>query len=296
MTFVVSSPVSTPDFHGLRVLLLESRRRNEMASLVSTYGGNPVVAPALREVPLESNPEPLAFAEGLRRDAFDIVILLTGVGTRALLDVVQATGARDEFVAALARTKVIPRGPKPLAVLRELKITPWITVPEPNTWLELLAALDATGESLKGRHIAVQEYGVTNDDLIHALEARGADVTRVPVYRWALPEDTEPLQKAVAGIAQGDLDVAIFTTSVQIVHLMQIAETMGRADAVRDGLRRMVVASIGPTCTEALRNHGLAVDLEATHPKMGFLVREAAERAPQLLRAKRTTKDTKDAK
>ena len=151
----------TPDFQGLTVLLLESRRRNEMASLVSTYGGNPVVAPALREVPLESNPEPLAFADGLRRDAFDIVILLTGVGTRALLDVVQATGARDEFVAALARTKVIPRGPKPLAVLRELKITPWITVPEPNTWHELLAALDATGESLKGRRIAVQEYGVT---------------------------------------------------------------------------------------------------------------------------------------
>ena len=118
----------------------------------------------------------------------------------------------------------------------------------------------------------------------------------MPVYRWALPEDTEPLQKSVAGIAHGDLDVAIFTTSVQIVHLMQIAETMGRADAVRDGLRRMVVASIGPTCTEALRNHGLAVDLEATHPKMGFLVREAAERAPDLLRARRTTKETKEAK
>jgi uroporphyrinogen-III synthase len=259
-----------------------------MGALVATYGGTPVVAPALREVPLESNPEPQAFADALRHDGFDIVILLTGVGTRALLDAVQAAGARDGFVAALARTKVVPRGPKPLAVLRELKITPWITVPEPNTWHELLAALDGTGESLKGRRVAVQEYGVTNQDLIDGLEARGAEVTRVPVYRWALPEDTEPLRKAVVAIAQGDLDVAIFTTSVQIVHLMQMAETMGRSDAVRDGLRRMVVASIGPTCTDALRSHGLGVDLEATHPKMGFLVREAAERAPELLRAKRT--------
>jgi uroporphyrinogen-III synthase len=278
-----------------------------MATLVSTYGGRPVAAPALREVPLESNPEALAFADGLRRNSFDIVILLTGAGTRALLDVVQAAGSREEFVAALTRTKVVPRGPKPLAVLRELKVTPWVTVPEPNTWRELIAALDAKAKvagglqasgndkggqasgSLRGCRIAVQEYGKANDDLLHALDARGAHVTRVPVYRWALPEDTGPLRNAVNGIAGGDLDVVLFTTSVQIAHLMQVAGSMGHTDAVLVGLRRMVVASIGPTSTEELRNHGIAVDLEASHPKMGFLVREAAERSPELLRAKRRT-------
>ena len=292
--------MSKPDFQGLSVLVLESRRRNEMAALVSNYGGRPVAAPALREVPLESNPEALAFADALRRDEFDIVILLTGVGTRALLEVVQTAYPRDEFVAALARTKVVPRGPKPLAVLRELQVTPWITVPEPNTWRELLEAIDtgagavvaggleASG-SLHGKRVAVQEYGKSNDDLLRALEARGAEVTRVPVYRWALPEDTEPLRSAVAGIVRGELDIVIFTTSVQIVHLMQVAESMRQADAVRDGLQRMVVASIGPTSTEELRNNGIAVDLEASHPKMGFLVREAAERGPELLRIRRRT-------
>ena len=277
-----------PDFEGLSVLVLESRRRNEMAALVSTYGGKPVSAPALREVPLESNPEALAFADGLRQGAFDVVILLTGVGTRALLEVVETKSSRAEFVAALARTKVVPRGPKPLAVLRELKVTPWVTVPEPNTWQELLSALDATGEPLRGKRVALQEYGVSNEGLIDALQARGADVTRVPVYRWALPEEMEPLRNAVRGITDGSLEVVLFTTSVQIVHLTEVADTMGAADVMRDGLRRMVVASIGPTCTEALRNHGVAVDLEASHPKMGFLVREAAERSPELLRVKRT--------
>jgi uroporphyrinogen-III synthase len=306
--------VPNPDFQQLSVLVLESRRRNEMAALVSTYGGRPVAAPALREIPLESNPEALALADALKRGAFDIVILLTGVGTRVLLDVVQATSSRDEFVAALARTKVVPRGPKPLAVLRELKITPWITVPEPNTWRELMAAVDekvaldqvagdlqpsreenkvagglqASG-SLRGQRIAVQEYGKPNDELLRALEARGASVTSVPVYRWALPDDIEPLRGAVSGIVRGDLDVALFTTSVQVVHLMQVADSMGQSDAVRDALRRMVVASIGPTCTEELRNQGIAADLEASHPKMGFLVREAAERSPDLLRLKRRT-------
>jgi uroporphyrinogen-III synthase len=204
-----------------------------MAALVSTYGGRPVAAPALREIPLESNPEALALADALKRGAFDIVILLTGVGTRVLLDVVQATSSRDEFVAALARTKVVPRGPKPLAVLRELKITPWITVPEPNTWRELLTALDEKAGSLRGQRIAVQEYGKPNDELLRALEARGASVTSVPVYRWALPDDIEPLRGAVSAIVRGELDVALFTTSVQIVHLMQVADSMGQSNAIR---------------------------------------------------------------
>jgi uroporphyrinogen-III synthase len=137
--------------------------------------------------------------------------------------------------------------------------------------------------------VAVQEYGKPNDELQRALEARGATVTRVPVYRWALPDDIEPLRGAVTAIVRGELDVALFTTSVQIVHLMQVAESMGQAGHVRDALRRLVVASIGPTSTEELRNQGIAADLEASHPKMGFLVREAAERSPELLRSKRPT-------
>ena len=172
----------------------------------------------------------------------------------------------------------------------------WVAAPEPNTWRELLAALDAkvagglqASESLIGLKIAVQEYGVSNTDLLHGLEARGAQVTRVPVYRWALPDDLEPLRSAVTSIAGGELDVAIFTTSRQIVHLMEVAASMRQDEAVRDGLRRMVVASIGPTTTDELRNQGVAVDLEASHPKMGFLVREAAERSPDLIRLKRRT-------
>lgn len=288
--------VTAPNFSGLSVLIFESRRSREMASLVSTYGGRPVAAPALREIPLQSNPDALAFAAALLRGEFDIVILLTGVGTRALLEVVQTAHPREAFVAALSKTKVVARGPKPLAVLRELQVPVWVTVPEPNTWRELLAAIDAevagglqASGSLDGRRVAVQEYGVSNPDLLRELEARGAAVTRVPVYRWALPEDVGPLRSAVAAIARGELDVAIFTTSVQIVHLIEVAETMGQADAVRDALRRMAVASIGPTTTEELRNQGIAVDLEASHPKMGFLVREAAERSPELLRLKRRT-------
>jgi uroporphyrinogen-III synthase len=280
--------MSKPDFKGLSVLVLESRRSREMAALVTTHGGRPVAAPALREVPLESNPEALGFVEALIRHEFDLVILLTGVGTRALLEVVQKAGVRDAFVAVLAKTKVVPRGPKPLAVLREIDVPAWVTVPEPNTWRELLATLDATGTPLQNLKVAVQEYGVSNPELLQGLEARGAQVTRVPVYRWALPVDLEPLRAAVRSVAAGDVDVAVFTTAMQVVHLFEVAATLQQEEALREGLGRMVVASIGPTTSEELRQQRLHVDLEASHPKMGFLVREAADRAADLLRTKRT--------
>jgi uroporphyrinogen-III synthase len=260
-----------------------------MASIISSYGGQPISAPSMREVPLDSNPEAIAFADALARDEFELVILLTGVGTRALVAVVDARGSRDAFVSALSRTKVLARGPKPVAVLRELALTPWLTAPEPNTWREVLSALDDKQRefTLSGKRVAVQEYGASNPDLLTGLEDRGARVTRVPVYQWALPEDLAPLEAAVRAIAAGHIDVALFTTATQVVHLLKVADSMGMGDAVRRGLTTCVVASIGPTTSEEMREQGIAPDMEPTHPKMGFLVREAAEQAAQILRRKR---------
>jgi uroporphyrinogen-III synthase len=280
---------ATPSFHGLCVLSLESRRATEIAALISTFGGQPLVAPALREVPLDSNPDALDFADALVRGEFDVVIFLTGVGTRALVEVVEPRYSRQVFAAALARTKVVVRGPKPLAAVRELQVPVWVTVPEPNTWRELLAAIDARAAErpLAGARIAVQEYGVPNTELIDSLRERGAVVTRVPVYRWALPKDLEPLKHAVRAIARGEVDVMMFTTGVQVVHLWQIVGEMQlEADVMRELARAMVV-SIGPTTSEELRRHGLSPDLEPSHPKIGFLVREAAEQSAAVLRAKR---------
>ncbi len=286
----------TPSFDGLRVLTFESRRATELASLISSHGGQPVSAPALREVPLESNVAATEFAAHLVGGKFDFVIFLTGVGTRALLEVVTHSCPRHVLVEALSRVKVVARGPKPLAVLREFQVPVWVAAPEPNTWHELLAAIDAglareaggATPPLQGSRIAVQEYGVSNVDLLQQLRARGAEVTPVPVYRWALPEDVEPLRKAATAVSRGDVDVVVWTTSVQVVHFWQIVREMGLEAEVRTALARTAMASIGPTTSEELRRHGLAADLEASRPKIGFLVREAAEQAVHLIGAKRS--------
>jgi uroporphyrinogen-III synthase len=276
-------------FDGLRVLALESRRAEEMARLITTYGGRAIVAPAMREVPLDSNREALDFAAALLQGKFDMVIFLTGVGTRALAAAIEPVCPRDKLVEALGRVRVVARGPKPVAALKELGVTPAIVVPEPNTWREMLQELDrvAGRPLLEGLRIAIQEYGVPNAELIAGLQERGALLTRVPIYKWALPENTAPLREAVKALARNEIDVVFFTTSVQAAHLFQIASEMDLEEPLRRGLDRCVIASIGPTTTEDLHRRGLRPDLEPTHPKMGYLVKEASERSAELLSAKR---------
>lgn len=276
-------------FAGLRVLSLESRRGPEMAKLIASYGGQAAVAPSMREVPLETNTDALAFAKKLLCGEFDMVIFLTGVGTRALARLVETIYPLSEYLARLRDIAVIARGPKPLAVLREWNVPVAIVAPEPNTWREVLRALDENSAAvpLKGRRVAVQEYGVSNGDLLDGLRKRGAQVTSVPVYEWALPEDTGPLRSAIGAIARGEIDVVLFTTGTQADQLLQVAAEMKQENGVKRALSRMVIASIGPTTSERLREHGIEPDMEPSHPKMGFLVSEAAERSAEVLRRKR---------
>jgi uroporphyrinogen-III synthase len=275
-----------PGFRGLRVLSLESRRSREIGLLISNNGGVPVVAPSTREVPSGPNPEELKFASGLLQDQFAIVIFMTGVGTRALLQAIESVCSREQFIAAVSRTKVVARGPKPTAVLRELGVPIALNVPEPNTWREILQALDENREQLplKGREVAVQEHGEPSPELYAGLKDRGAEVFPVPVYEWALPEDTAPLRDAITALTKNEIDVSLFTSSIQLRHLLQIAEEMQLREEAIQALNRTMVASIGPLTSETLREHGVKVSMEPSHPKMGFLVKEAADQSGELIR------------
>ncbi|GGA61368.1 hypothetical protein GCM10011507_11080 [Edaphobacter acidisoli] len=283
-------------FDGLRVLSLESRRAKEVEKLIRTYGGEPFVVPAMREVPLDSNVQALEFADDLIKGNYDLVVFFTGIGVRTLVNIVETKYSREKFLKALSSAQVAARGPKPQAALRELKVPVAVTAAEPATWRELLQGLETKyGTSLAEMRVAVQEYGASNPEFLSALTEKCREVTKVPVYQWALPEDIEPLRECVLAIAKGEMDVVLFMTAVQIIHLFQVAEVMNCQQELREGLRSMVVISIGPTTTEELTHYGLTPDFEPSHPKMGFLVNEAAQYASKVLRQKRSGEAAKDA-
>jgi uroporphyrinogen-III synthase len=282
-----TQPTEDTGFQGLRVAAFESRMAESMANLIRRFGGEPRVAPALREIPLSDNYQAFEFGERLFAAQIDMVLLLTGVGTQTLVETLATRHPIESITQALARTTLVARGPKPVAALKRLGLTPHLIVPEPNTWRDLLAALDQQG-SVKDRQVAIQEYGVSNDDLVRELTARGALVMPVQIYKWALPEDTTPLRNLLNQVIGEQIDVLLVTNAAQVEHVMQVLERDGKVEPFRAALKRTVVASIGPTASERLRSHGWPVDLEPSHPKMGVLVKEASEAARSLLERKRS--------
>lgn len=273
---------AAPSLEGLRVAALESRRRDDMARMIERFGGQAFVSPSMREVPIEENRPAIEFAYRVITGEFSMVIFLTGVGLRHLMTAIEKSVDKQRFIDALSDITTVVRGPKPAVAMKELGLTPSIKVPEPNTWREVLTTLDEQG-GVTNMKIGLQEYGKPNRSLIAGLEARGAQVVSVRVYNWELPEDTAPLAQNIRAMAAGERDVLLLTSAHQVANMLRMAAEMNLEDELRQALQHMIVASIGPTTTEMLVQNELPVDLEPSHPKMGHLVQETAERAQSLL-------------
>ena len=277
--------MSEKGFSGLVVAAFESRLATEMTRLIKRYGGQPLVAPALREIHIQDNPAALRFGARLIDGQVDTLILMTGIGTTILFDILRSRHPMSSIMTGLKETVIVARGPKPVAALKALGITPTLTVPEPNTWIEVVSTLDEY-RPVKGLRVAVQEYGTSNPDLLEALRQRGAEVFPVPIYRWALPENTSPLKQVLGEIIAGHMQVMLVTNAAQIDHVMEILGQEGTTAQFKEACSKMVVASIGPTASERLRHYDLPIDFEPSHPKMGVLVKECSEQIHALRHSK----------
>jgi uroporphyrinogen-III synthase len=258
---------------GLRVVCFESRRSAESSRLIARQGGEPIEAPALREVPLRGPAGLDALERDLASGAPVLLVLLTGVGTELMIEGLAQGRSLEHALELLKRpsTAIVCRGPKPHASLKARGIKPALVVGEPNTWRDVLREIDAQ-DWARDKLVYVQEYGKSNLELLQALEQRARAVSQVKTYGWELPGDLAPLHAAIERIARGDAEVALFTSSIQLTHLLQVAERRGMTEQLRAGLARLVIASVGPLMSEALRAEGLEPDIEPEHPKLGHLV------------------------
>jgi uroporphyrinogen-III synthase len=261
---------------GKRIALLEARMSGELSSMVERLGGRPYSVPAVRETPLEQPEEAARFVDGLCEGRFDIVVFMTGVGATALLREAEKFGRLDGALSALRRATTVCRGPKPVAVLRRHDVQVNATAAEPHTTTELLESLDAVG--VKGRTVALVHYGERNETATGGLKRRGAVVDEICLYEWRLPEDVAPLERLVNEIVEGTVDAVAVTSQIQIRHVFQIADRLGKRQALADALSRdVVVAAVGPVCAAALRSHGVVPHVQPSHPKMGPMLLALAD-------------------
>ncbi|MFV2065893.1 MAG: uroporphyrinogen decarboxylase [Pirellulales bacterium] len=275
----------SPSFSRRHVAAFESRRCHEMTRLIQRLDGVAHVSPAMREVPIDDNQAAVDFAHRLMTGQIDVVVVLTGTGFRQWISQIERHVDQQRFLNALGDVTTVARGPKTVVAFREQGVTPTHIVPEPNSWREILGTFDRY-HPVSNHVIGLVEYGEANTSLIAGLEARGAKVCRLQVYRWALPLDRGPLEANVRAIGEGRIDVALFTSAIQVTHLIEVADAMERSSLLREQLKRMVIGSIGPTTGERLRRYDLPVDLEPEHPNMGQLVRTAAARTAEILSRK----------
>ena len=262
----------------LQICSFGNRRSEETSNLIRKWGGVPTIAPTMQEVPLQDQSEVHSFLKLLQSGEIQAVIFLTGVGAEYLKSIADLEMNSSNFVQALQQTTIITRSPKAAVVLKQWKLTVDLQAKAPYTSSQLVSAFKLKCEQdsdfcSKSKCIAIIEYGEHNRLLHQELQQQGFEVRSVTAYRWKLPDNLEPLQQSIQHTIEGKFDVLLFTSAKQISHLLQVAESLRLFDTWMNAARNCQIASIGPTCSEALRTAGLQVSLEASPPKLGTLIK-----------------------
>ncbi len=255
---------------GQTVAILENRLGAQIVELIAKRGGKPLHAPALSEIP-DLDPAFIAKLVGDWEAApVKAAIFQTGVGTRALFKATDELGLSEKLLALLAACTVVVRGPKPTGALNSRGVRIDRSAGDPYTTSEVIALLSTL--PLAGGRVVVQRYGGKNVELENWLQARGAQVLEIPVYRWAMPGDTAPLAHLIAALGRREIAAVVFTSASQVYNLFEFARIDGGGENLGENLNASLVASIGPVCTAALAYFGVRPRIEASPPKLGPLV------------------------
>jgi uroporphyrinogen-III synthase len=245
---------ATGPLRGRRIALLETREAARLATMLQQQGAEVVGCPMVAIVD-PADPAPvLTWLQRFVAAPPDDLVLLTGEGLDRLHGLAQRSGIDAAFVAALARTRTVSRGPKPARALRTLGLQPHLRALEPTTD-GVIAAL--SGGLLQGRRVGVQLYPGADSRLVGFLGASGASADPVTPYEYASEAADEAIAALIDRMAAGEIDAIAFTSASQVRRLFAVAQSRQRADTLAAGLRRTSVAAVGPVVSDALRRHGV---------------------------------------
>lgn len=262
---------------GRTIALAESRQLEELAQMLESEGATAVRCPMLSILDAPDAAPVLAWLRELCADRFAYVVLMTGEALRRLLHFAEREGFREDCIAALTRTKIITRGPKPGQVLKEIGLAPTRVASSPTTE-GVIATLQ--NEPLRGQTVGVTLYGEPNPALEHFLMSAGARVHTVMPYIYAPAMEDDRVADLIARLDSGAVDVMLFTSSPQVDRLYEVAEKRGLHEALRNGLARTRIAAVGPVVSEHLRQRGARVDI---CPEQGFVMKNLVQHIKRAL-------------
>jgi uroporphyrinogen-III synthase len=256
---------------GCRVALAEGRQLEELAGMLEREGATPLRYPMVSILDAPDPAPVVAWLRELAAGRFAYVVLLTGEGLRRLLGFAEREGMREGVLAALAKPRIVTRGPKPVQALRAVGLAPTLIAEAPTTE-GVIATLRR--EPLAGRAVGVQLYSPENRPLTEFLAAAGATAYPVLPYVYAPAADADRVVELIDRLDGGSIDVIVFTSSPQVVRLYEVAGQAGREDVLRRGLGRVRVAAVGPVVADTLRQNGVEADI---CPEQGFVMKNLVQ-------------------
>ncbi|MCB5167295.1 uroporphyrinogen-III synthase [Streptomyces bambusae] len=246
----------TGPLSGFTVGVTAARRADELGTLLRRRGAAVQHAPALRIVPLADDSELLAATKELIHSAPDAVVATTAIGFRGWVEAADGWGIGEDLLERLRGAELLARGPKVKGAIRAAGLVEsWS--PDSESLAEVLDRLLAEG--VAGRRIALQLHGEPLPGFVEALQAGGAEVVVVPVYRWLPPLDPAPLDRLIDAVAARTLDAVTFTSAPAAASLLGRADERGLLPAVLDALHGAVLAAcVGPVTALPLQARGIA--------------------------------------
>ncbi len=258
------SPEVLGPMAGRVVALAENRFLDALANLFEKEGASVLRVPLVLMLDSEDMAPVDVWITQVSAGLMDLFVFMTGEGIRRLVARAEGQGQKEAFVEGLSKTRILTRGPKPVAALREIGLVPTLQAPSPTTE-GLIRALEA--EDLRGRTIGVQLHGNDNTPLIAAIEGAGARALVVQPYRYAPASDATRVCEVIHLMRKGEVDLLAFTSSPQVDRLFDVARENNLEDDLRLGLKQTMIASIGPIASGTLMRLGVRVDV---CPEDGF--------------------------
>ncbi|MGJ7906586.1 uroporphyrinogen-III synthase [Actinopolyspora sp. H202] len=263
---------------GFTVGVTAARRAEELTTMLRRRGAEVQHAPAIRILPLADDRELFEASRNLADRPVDKVVVTTGIGFRGWLEAAEGWGLAPDLSRHLREARLLTRGPKSTGALRAAGFhEAWCPDSESNS--EILHGL--LTEGVRGQRIAVQLHGRRMPEFTEQLRAAGAEVIELPVYRWAAPLDTTPLDGLVEAAMNRRIDALAFTSAPAVTSLLELARHTGRWEGLLTAFREHVVAAcVGPVCARPLRE----IDVAVTFPeraRLGSLVRSISHSLPQ---------------
>lgn len=251
---------------GRRVAITRTRDQNsELRDKLETLGAEVLELPLIG---ISKDVDKQSFVEiATELGSYDWIVFTSANGVRYFFEDF-LKGFKDIRALGLLRFACVGKATAREIERHHIRVE---CMPDTATGESLADALIATG-SLDSAKVIVVTGNLNRDTLVRKLEAGGAIVDRLLLYRT---EKTDLMQDPVADdFRQKGADAILFASSSAV----QSFSEQSAALALADGAKRPLAGSIGPQTSETMKKVGLSVAFEAKKPSLDALLDALAKK------------------